>query len=72
METQIWTDIKRQAVIPVVVIHKPEHALPICDALLEGGIDLMEITLRTEAALPAIREILTLRTKHASRSRYGA
>ena len=61
METQIWTDIKRQAVIPVVVIHKPEHALPICDALLEGGIDLMEITLRTEAALPAIREILTLR-----------
>jgi len=63
METQIWTDIKRQVVIPVVVIHKPEHALPLCDALLEGGIHLMEITLRTDAALPAIREILTERPK---------
>jgi 2-dehydro-3-deoxyphosphogluconate aldolase/(4S)-4-hydroxy-2-oxoglutarate aldolase len=61
METQIWTEIKRQAVIPVLVIHKPEQALPLCDALLEGGIDLIEITLRTDAALPAIREILTQR-----------
>lgn len=61
METQIWTEIKRQAVIPVLVIHKPEQALPLCDALLDGGMDLIEITLRTDAALPAIREILTQR-----------
>jgi 2-dehydro-3-deoxyphosphogluconate aldolase/(4S)-4-hydroxy-2-oxoglutarate aldolase len=63
METQIWTEIKRQSVIPVLMIQKPEQALPLCDALLEGGIDLMEITLRTEAAIPAIREILNQRPK---------
>jgi len=63
METQIWTEIKRQAVIPVLVIHKVEQALPLCDALQEGGISLLEITLRTEAAIPAIKEILSQRPK---------
>jgi len=63
METQIWTEIKRQAVIPVLVIHKVEQALPLCDALQEGGINLLEITLRTEAAIPAIKEILSQRPK---------
>jgi len=63
METQIWTRIQQQAVIPVIVIHKVEQALPLCDAMQEGGINLLEITLRTEAAIPAIKEILSQRPK---------
>ena len=38
--------------IPVVVIEKEEDAVPAAKALLKGGIDVMEITLRTEAGLP--------------------
>lgn len=44
-------------VLPVVVIHNPQHAVPMCQALLEGGIDVVEITLRTPAALAAIEAV---------------
>jgi len=40
--------------IPVITLEKVEHALPLADALAEGGIKTMEITLRTPAALDAI------------------
>jgi len=63
METQIWTQIQNQGVIPVIIINKPDQTLPLCDIMLEGGFDLIEISLRTEAALPAIREILIHRPK---------
>lgn len=41
--------------VPVVVLENAEDALPTAKALLDGGIDLMEITMRTDAALDAIR-----------------
>jgi 2-dehydro-3-deoxyphosphogluconate aldolase/(4S)-4-hydroxy-2-oxoglutarate aldolase len=41
-------------VIPVIVISKKEDALPIAESLLEGGIRVLEITMRTDAALDAI------------------
>ncbi len=44
-------------VIPVVTIGEAEKAVPMAQALAEGGLRLVEITLRTPAALPAIREI---------------
>jgi 2-dehydro-3-deoxyphosphogluconate aldolase/(4S)-4-hydroxy-2-oxoglutarate aldolase len=44
-------------VMPVVVIEREEDALPLADALLAGGIHAIEITLRTKAALPAVRMI---------------
>lgn len=44
-------------VIPVVVIHDAQHAVPMCQALLEGGIDVVEITLRTPAGLAAIEAV---------------
>ena len=45
------------SVIPVIVIKDSSHAIPLADALLAGGISIIEITLRTEAALEAIRVI---------------
>lgn len=42
-------------VIPVVVIQDVAHAVPLARALVAGGIPAIEVTLRTPAALDAVR-----------------
>ena len=44
-------------VVPVLVIEAPEVALPLARALLAGGLPVLEITLRTPAALEVIRTL---------------
>jgi 2-dehydro-3-deoxyphosphogluconate aldolase / (4S)-4-hydroxy-2-oxoglutarate aldolase len=44
-------------VIPVVVIDDVATAVPLAQALLAGGVGIIEVTLRSPAALDAIREI---------------
>ncbi len=44
-------------VIPVVVIDDVADAVPLAQALLRGGVPVIEITLRTDAALGAIRAV---------------
>jgi 2-dehydro-3-deoxyphosphogluconate aldolase/(4S)-4-hydroxy-2-oxoglutarate aldolase len=44
-------------VIPVIVINKLEHAVPIAQALVAGGVRVLEVTLRTPCAMNAIRAI---------------
>ena len=44
-------------VIPVIVIDRVEDALPLAEALLAGGVKVLEVTLRTAAGLPAIEAI---------------
>lgn len=44
-------------VVPVVVLEKVEDAVPLAEALLEGGVGIMEVTLRSGAALAAIEAI---------------
>jgi len=44
-------------ILPVVVLDDAELALPLAEALLEGGIDAMEITLRHACALDAIARV---------------
>ena len=44
-------------VIPVLVIHNVSDARPIAEALVAGGLPVLEVTLRTPAALEAIREM---------------
>ncbi len=46
-------------VIPVMVINKVEHAVPLAKALVAGGIRVLEIVLRSDAAIGAIRSICT-------------
>lgn len=46
------------AVIPVVVIDDAKDAVPLARALLAGGLPVIEITLRTSAALEAVRAIV--------------
>lgn len=42
-------------VIPVLVIEDIAHALPIAEALVAGGLPALEVTLRTECAIEAIK-----------------
>ena len=44
-------------VIPVIVIEQAEHAVPMARALFEGGVRVLEVTLRTPAAMAAIAAI---------------
>jgi len=44
-------------VIPVLTIEQFEHAIPLARALTAGGLQVLEVTLRTPAGLPAIEAI---------------
>ena len=44
-------------VIPVIAIDNLDHAVPLAEALVAGGIRVLEVTLRTPHGLPAIRAI---------------
>ena len=44
-------------IVPVVVIDHAGDALPTARAMLDGGVDVMEITFRTDAAAGAIRAV---------------
>ncbi|WUR12015.1 bifunctional 4-hydroxy-2-oxoglutarate aldolase/2-dehydro-3-deoxy-phosphogluconate aldolase [[Empedobacter] haloabium] len=49
-------DIMRtSAVIPVIAIDDPDHAVPLAKALVAGGIRVLEVTLRTPHGVGAIR-----------------
>ena len=47
--------MRTSAVIPVIAIDKIEYAVPLAKALVAGGIRVLEVTMRTEHGLPAIR-----------------
>jgi 2-dehydro-3-deoxyphosphogluconate aldolase/(4S)-4-hydroxy-2-oxoglutarate aldolase len=44
-------------IVPVMVINNVEHAVPLAKALVKGGLKVLEITLRTPAALESIKRI---------------
>lgn len=49
--------MRTSAVIPVLVIDDAATARPLAEALVAGGLKVLEVTLRTPAALDAIREM---------------
>lgn len=54
-------EIMRMApVIPVLVIEDAAHAVPVAEALVRGGLPVLEVTLRTAAALDVIRAMKTV------------
>lgn len=54
---KILSILRLAPVIPVVIIERLEDAVPLARALVEGGLPVIEITLRTPVALDAIRAI---------------
>ena len=49
--------LKLAPVVPVLTIHRAEDAAPLARALIAGGLRVLEVTLRTPAALEAMRRI---------------
>ena len=46
--------LKRAVVVPVIVVDDIRHAAPLAEALVSGGLPVLEVTLRTPVALDAI------------------
>ncbi len=57
----IETIMRTGPVIPVLVIEDAAHARPIAEALVAGGLRVLEVTLRTAAALEVIAEMKAVR-----------
>lgn len=53
----VFDQLARHVVIPVIAIDSVDAALPLADALLEGGLPVAEITFRTAAAAEVIAKI---------------
>lgn len=58
MSNKLTEIMHASPVIPVIAIEHPDHALPMAQALVAGGIRVLEITLRTPYGLEAIRKIV--------------
>ena len=63
MSTQILAKLSSYGVVPVIAIESIESALPLADALIEGGLPVAEITFRTEAAADVISLLAKERPK---------
>lgn len=50
-------ELLKRPVIPVIVIDNANDAEPLAEALLKGGMDVIEVTCRTAAAPEALRRI---------------
>ena len=54
---KLLSTLKLQPVVPVLIIDDAKSAVPLARALVAGGLKAIEITLRTPAALEAIRAV---------------
>ena len=57
MSADIIKKIDDAGIVAVLIIDKLEHAVPVAKALIKGGVDVIELTLRTPVALDAARAI---------------
>lgn len=53
----ILSQLSLAGIVPVIALERAEDAVPLCAALREGGLPVVEITLRTEAGIEAIRQV---------------
>ena len=54
---KLLSTLKLQPVVPVLIVDDAKSAVPLARALVAGGLKAIEITLRTPAALEAIRAV---------------
>ncbi len=54
---KLLSTLKLQPVVPVLIIEDAAHAVPLARALVAGGLKAIEITMRTDAALEAVRRV---------------
>ncbi len=68
MQDKIIEVLQISPIVPVVVIEDLNDAVPLAQSLIEGGIPIIEVTLRSSCALEAIELI----TKNVPKMRVGA
>ncbi|WP_324713643.1 bifunctional 4-hydroxy-2-oxoglutarate aldolase/2-dehydro-3-deoxy-phosphogluconate aldolase [Helicobacter pylori] len=68
MQDKIIEVLQISPIIPVVVIENIKDAVPLAQSLIEGGIPIIEVTLRSSCALEAIELI----AKNVPKMRVGA
>jgi len=56
-DTKLAQDISTAGIVAVLVVDEVKDAVPLARALLEGGVTVMELTLRTPVAIEALKEI---------------
>lgn len=56
-DKDIFQKVADLKIVAVLVIDREDDAIPLAEALLEGGVKVMELTLRTDAAMGALRKI---------------
>ena len=54
---KLLSTLKLQPVVPVLIIEDVATAVPLARALVAGGLKAIEITMRTDAALEAVRRV---------------
>lgn len=57
MNSEFETRLHAAGIIAVVVLDDADSAVPLAQALLQGGVTAMELTLRTPAALESLRRV---------------
>lgn len=57
MSQHLCSLLSQHPIIPVVTLKRAEDGVPLAEALLQGGVGIIEITVRTEAGVPAIQEV---------------
>ena len=57
MSEKLISTLRNNRVVPLVESDSPDTALKISEALLEGGLDVLEVVLRTDAALDCLEAI---------------
>ncbi len=68
MQDKITEILQISSIVPVVVIENIKDAVPLAQSLIEGGIHIIEVTLRSSCALEAIELI----AKNVPKMRVGA
>ena len=53
----VWTRLRDEGVIAVLTVDRVAHAVPLARALVDGGIGILELTMRTPVAVEAVGEI---------------
>ncbi|NNF77706.1 MAG: bifunctional 4-hydroxy-2-oxoglutarate aldolase/2-dehydro-3-deoxy-phosphogluconate aldolase [Rhizobiales bacterium] len=53
--------LKPVPIVPVLVVNDPDHAVPLAEALVAGGLPVVEVTLRTACAIEVIQRMSSVK-----------
>lgn len=58
---EVLGQIEKLAVVPTVVLSDADHSEPLAEALIDGGLPCVEVTLRTSVSLEVLRRMAALK-----------